>query len=355
MNRNYIYTFFVAIVGAYVFELFHLPIPWLLGSLLFVLLTQLFTNIPFKWPISFRNIGLMVVGFSMGHVFSIHILKDIWLMLPYILVSNILLLLVSVLLAYCIHKICHISFATMLVANVPGGLSQMIIFAEETKRLDVSIVTYFQVIRVVLVVMTVPILVYLFGKPTTVAALPYEGNIFTIIALALLLAMSFFLVKGGIRLHIPVPYFVVPLLFVMILKLTSLPVPVVPVSIVHLAQLCIGAYIGLLLKREMIQFSKRIIVMGIVSTFSLILFSFVLAIPVHTGVDTTLISTFLALAPGGLDQMGIVATAIHENVEVVTIFQLFRMLFVFLIVVPILQMLDTRAKKKDEVAEKVGI
>ena len=148
------------------------------------------------------------------------------------------------------------------------------------------------------------------------------------------------------KIYIPVPFFVGPLLFVITLKVCSVPVPSVPIDFVHLAQLCIGSYIGLLLKREMVNFSAKIVVMGIMSTFLLIFFTFLMSLPMHYWLDETIISTFLSLAPGGLDQMGIVAFSMNENVAIVTIFQMFRMLFVFLIILPILYFLERRHKEK---------
>ncbi len=153
--------FFISGLRSFLFYLLKLPIPWLLGSLVFVFMFQFFSKIPVKWDVRFRNYGLMVVGFSIGHIFTLEILKNILCLFPFMLLSNILLILFSILMAYVLHLSSKVDFSTMLVANVPGDLSQMILFAEETNRLNVPIVTYFQVLRVFLVVLPILFIVTL--------------------------------------------------------------------------------------------------------------------------------------------------------------------------------------------------
>lgn len=349
---NYLLTLVVALAGSLVFQLLHLPIPWLLGSLVFVFTAQFFTKLPLTWDIRFRNTGLMIVGFSMGHIFTLAVLKEIVLLFPYLFMFNIVLLLFSILMAYLIHIYCKLPFSTMVVANVPGGLSQMILFAEETKRMDVSIVTYFQVVRVFLVVLTIPFLVLLFSDGGTVLKENASLSMKDGTLLGILFVFSPLAVALAKRLFIPVPYFVGPLLYVLLISLAGISVPEMPITIVHIAQLCIGTYVGLLLKREHIFFSRRIVVMGIVSTMCLIAFTFVISWQFHFWLDETVITLFLALAPGGLDQMGIVAASMNENVAIVTIFQLFRMLFVFLIVIPLLSYLEKKQSKRLEENER---
>ena len=47
----------------------------------------------------------------------------------------------------------------------------------------------------------------------------------------------------------------------------------------------------------------------------------------------------LSLAPGGMDQMGIIAHEIHADLSIVAGYQLFRMLFIYFIVPPLIRML----------------
>jgi uncharacterized membrane protein AbrB (regulator of aidB expression) len=48
---------------------------------------------------------------------------------------------------------------------------------------------------------------------------------------------------------------------------------------------------------------------------------------------------FLALAPGGMDQMGILAHVVHADLSMVTGYQLFRLFFIYFAVPPILRLL----------------
>jgi len=45
----------------------------------------------------------------------------------------------------------------------------------------------------------------------------------------------------------------------------------------------------------------------------------------------------LSLAPGGMDQMGIIANEIHADLSIVAGYQLFRMFFILFVVPPLLR------------------
>jgi len=53
---------------------------------------------------------------------------------------------------------------------------------------------------------------------------------------------------------------------------------------------------------------------------------------------------FLSIVPGGLDQMGIIASSVHANVTIVTAFQLFRVLVVSIFLVPFVKMFVKKVK-----------
>ncbi|WJQ01647.1 AbrB family transcriptional regulator [Geobacillus stearothermophilus] len=50
-----------------------------------------------------------------------------------------------------------------------------------------------------------------------------------------------------------------------------------------------------------------------------------------------LLTAFIALAPGGMDQMGILAREAHADLAVVTSYQMFRIFFILLVVPPVLK------------------
>lgn len=331
--KAYSITFIVALVGALLFQLLHLPIPWLLGPIVATLLVQLATPLQLTWHARFRDGGLIVVGLSLGSFFTHDVLQSVPQYIGPIIVLNIVLLVCSVVLAYITAKWCNIPFATAIVCSVPGGLSQLVIFAEEKKSINLSVVTYFHVIRVLLVVSTVPLLMSAMtvSTPLTMPSAPFLS-----IALVLFLAGGVVAMKLAKWLRIPVPAMLGPVLFVIVLNMFDLHHAALRIEWLHIAQIFVGCHIGLSMKREDLRLSRRTLTMGIVSAVSL------LALTMLTGYvfshlhDVTYATAFLSLAPGGLDQMSLIALSLGGDVALVTLFQLFRILSIYIIVLPLL-------------------
>lgn len=332
--KNYILTFSFGLLGAFLFKTLNIPIPWMLGPLVTIFLLQFFTKLPLKWHGNFRDAGLIVVGLSLGDYFTKEIFQTMPKFLLMIIVLNAILIAFSVALAFVTAKWCHIDFSTALVSSIPGGLSQLIIFAEERDKINLSIVTYFHVIRVLLVVSLVPILLSTTsqGVTTTDSTDTFSITIFILIFfgyIAMILAK---------RLKVPVPAFLGPLLFALILNIFNVQHTAVTIDFVHIAQVLVGCHIGLSLTKKDVELSKRLLIMGVVSAVLLIVLT------IFTGYifsiiygDISFETAFLSLAPGGLDQMSLIALGIGGNVALVTMFQLFRILIIYIIVLPVLQ------------------
>ena len=57
-------------------------------------------------------------------------------------------------------------------------------------------------------------------------------------------------------------------------------------------------------------------------------------------------TSLLSLAPGGMDQVGILAHEIQADLSMVTGYQLFRLFFIYFVVPPVLRYLFTKVIRK---------
>lgn len=146
-----------AFIGGGLFSLIRLPIPWLLGSMAALLIASRFKNVKLIWPVSMRNTGLIIVGYSIGISFTKSSLSDMISHLPSMLILTTLIVLVCVCSAFVMSKYSGIDYPTSLTSSIPGGLSQIVVFAEEMKGIDITLVTFFHVTRVIMVVFLVPL------------------------------------------------------------------------------------------------------------------------------------------------------------------------------------------------------
>ncbi|MER2109210.1 MAG: AbrB family transcriptional regulator [Solibacillus sp.] len=332
--KYYVLTFVLGLIGALLFEVFNFPIPWLLGPVAITFLVQFFTTVKMQWSSKFRDAGLILVGLSLGSFFTPTIFsilpKFIWM----IFILNVVLIGCSILLAWVTAKWCKIDFSTALVSSIPGGLSQLVIFAEEKEAINLSIVTYFHVVRVLLVVSIVPLLMSSeSGKLKVVSEDPFLG-----VATIGLIICGYLGMRLAKFIKVPVPALLGPVILVLLLNLFQINHAVIQIELLHVAQIFVGCHIGLSLKRKDVQLSKRLLIMGGVSAILLIGITMITGYLLSKMSNLTFETAFLSLAPGGLDQMSLIAMNLGGDVVLVTLFQLFRILAIYFIVLPLLNL-----------------
>lgn len=342
---RFIATLITAVIGGLVFTVLHTPIPWLLGPMAAVLIGARFSRIQFFWPSYIRDTGLIIVGYSIGLSFTKSALLQIVAKLPSMLLMTVLLVSFCAGIAFVVSKLSGVDYPTVLTGSIPGGLSQMIIFAEEVKGIDITTVTFLQVARLLMIIFLVPFLIlgpYFKNTPGQTSAdliekaIPFSGPVLpTFILFALLCIACAFLAK---RLKFPTPFLLGPILGTAIATMSGFQGPSLSPEILDVSQFMIGSYIGLLLKPEKLQHKAKIITLALVSGMVMILGSIGLSILLVSFYGISPSTSFLSLAPGGMDQMGILAHEIHADLSMVTGYQLFRLFFIYFAVPPLLRL-----------------
>jgi len=332
----------LSLVGGFLFSLLNIPIPWMLGPIFVIIIAQFLYKGTLLWSANLRDFGLVILGVAIGEQFNLSLFSGIGMLLLYMLLLNIILIASSVVLAFALSKWSKLSLKSMILGTIPGGLGQIIIFAEEEKNVNLTAITYFHIVRLILVVVVIPFIVsgHMISKST--AHIPVT---FSLVFLILLAWGCSYVAQ---RLKMPIAYFLAPILLIIALQLTSFDLAPLPSPIMNGAQLLIGAHIGLLLKPHMIKLPYRYLVAGILSALGLIALTFGSSYIVSYFLDYSFATSFLSTAPGGIDQMGLLADAIGADVSIVSIFQVFRLLFIFLIVMPAIQFFYNFAAKKRE-------
>ncbi len=356
INRFYI-TLLIATIGGFLFSVLGIPIPWLLGPMTAVLLGSRFGGIPVYWPIQIRDAGLIILGYSIGLSFTKEAMTQIFGQLPLMLLLTVVLVSFCAGIAYFVSKLSGVDYPTILTGSIPGGLSQIITFAQEVKGIDLTTVSFLQVTRVILIIFSVPFLIYspLFAHSPSALISTIENNSIqtsaplfpSIIFFAVVCVISAFL---GKKLKFPTPYMLGPILATAVMTVTGLHGPELPNSVLDFSQFMIGGYIGLLLKPDKLQNKAKIIILAIISGLVMILGSLGLSMLLVHFYEISPTTSFLSLTPGGADQMAILAHEVKADLSMVAGFQLFRLLFIFFAVPPFLRWVFKKNLLKD--AEK---
>lgn len=167
-------------------------------------------------------------------------------------VLNIIFILLFFAVSFLVAKRTDLDFATALTCCVPGGMSQVVAFAEEQQEMDMVVITFFQILRVLLIVGFVPLMVAGAGGNSSMIDGTYTWNL-----------VSILVVCGGAgwlaqKLKIPTGYMLGPVFLLMGVNMAGIEVPKLPLSLLHIAQLMLGIYIGLLLKKRIYIYRRSI-------------------------------------------------------------------------------------------------
>ncbi|WP_240033978.1 AbrB family transcriptional regulator [Planococcus salinus] len=122
-----------SLIGGYLFSLLHIPIPWMLGPIVVVILTQFIYKEPLKWSGKMRDLGVVMVGTVIGIQFNISLFGMMKSILFYMITLNVILIDGSIGIAFLAGKWSKIPLKAAVLAAMPGGLGQIIVFAEEEK------------------------------------------------------------------------------------------------------------------------------------------------------------------------------------------------------------------------------
>ncbi|WP_060532305.1 AbrB family transcriptional regulator [Paenibacillus bovis] len=345
------YTLLLALLGGLLFKWLNLPVPWLLGPMILVFIgSRLFRGhrLQLAWPTAARDAGTIIVGYSLGLSLTVSTLSRIGQQLPSMIVMTVLLLLFSTATAYLISRWTGISFPTVLIGSIPGGLTQMVLLAQELKGIDLTVVTFLQVSRLMMIVIFVPLLIFspLFGVDlnTVTEAMTHSSPGWsslppTIWLFAIVCPVAAVI---GKRFHFPTAYMLLPMLVTAVIQLMGIPGPALPASLLDAAQLMIGSSIGLMLHPEQLNRKLQMIILAVGSGVVLLIFACVMSVILIQWHQLTPATALLSMAPGGMDQMGIIAHEVNADIATVSCYQLFRTLLIFLAVPTFLRMFIRR-------------
>lgn len=332
-------TLMTAILGGLLFMLLHIPVPWLLGPMVTMVIVTNVMKRTFVWHVSIRNIGMMIIGYVIGLSMTTEALHDMVRQLPSMVLMTLLLLLFSAGVAFIISKLSNHDYNTSLLASMPGGLTQIVILAEETKGINLAIVTVTQVIRLMLIIITMPLIVMLpifqsgdGESVNSVAETASSVSLFpNIIPFAIL---GIILTAVGLKIKFPTAQLIAPMLGTMLLQISGFEGPELPGILTNISQLMIGTHVGLMLNARDLPGKARTIGLALVSGIMLIIGSVILTFSLVLLQPISSATGMLGMAPGGMDQMGIIAHAIGADLSIVSGYQLFRTLVIFFALPP---------------------
>lgn len=322
--------FALAGVGGYVFSLLHVPLAWMIGSLVVTAGTHL-AGVGLPIPRGSRYVGQVIVGTAMGLYFTPPTVAALAADLPTMVVAAVLLMALGFATAALLGRLARIDGVTAFFSCMPGGAMEMAILSERYGG-RIAPVALAQLLRVAVLVMVVPPAVIwsgIAGRAEFVQHVPgvsYPG-------LAALFALCAVAAFAAARLGVSNGCLLGALAFSAVLTGLEVHLSEIPFPVLALGQVLLGSALGALFDRAFLARAWRFACACLAATVFLIAVCAGSAFAMAALSGLPLATLVLATAPGGVAEMSVTARALHLNVAYVAAFHVVR-LFVILPATP---------------------
>lgn|GEM_PF-147521 len=154
----YFILFISGTVGGLLFNAIHFPAAYMLGATAFVAATQNLSSRSFSQPpIFFYNLSQLGMGAVIGASFTRENTIAVTELIFPLFMMTLLILTSSIFLGFLFSKLFRMDYMTGLLSVLPGGLSTMILLAEDFES-DVVTITALQLTRLLTAVAVIPLL-----------------------------------------------------------------------------------------------------------------------------------------------------------------------------------------------------
>ncbi len=264
-------------------------------------------GLPVMVPGALRDPMLAIIGVLLGSGFTPELVANLASWLPTLLSLPAYVALVALSSTAYLRLVTRFDPRTTFFAGMPGGFGEMVLLGDRAGG-DARRIALVHTVRVLLIVLTVPLLVRGLGieLPT---ALPAATRAGWLEVLGLLIAAGLGGWLGG-RLRLPAPTLLGGMVVSAAGHLGGLLEGAPPGQFVGLAQLVIGCSIGCRFVGFRLHDILATLAAGVGLTLVMFAASFAVAALVHLATGTEPLLLLLALVPGGVAEMSVIALAL---------------------------------------------
>lgn len=318
------------LAGGYCASLIGWPLPWMVGSLLAIILVRCLTPWQLQEIPGGRKCGQWIVGIAIGLHFTPVVMEQVLAHCGLIFVGALLTSASSIIGVWLMLKSGE-DRATAFFSSMPGGSGEMVNLGARNGAV-LSRVAAGQSLRVLTVVLCIPAAFkYLLGEQApALQAVPVNYY-----WLALLFAAGAFAAWIWQRLRQPNPWLFGPLLISASVSIGWDLHIGLPEGSSQMAQWLIGSGLGCHFNRAFFRRAPSFIGRTLLGTAMTMLIAGLCAVGLSNMTQLDLRSMTLGMMPGGIAEMSLTAEMLQLSVPLVTALQVMRLLFVLFLAEPL--------------------
>ncbi|WOF74343.1 AbrB family transcriptional regulator [Parvibaculaceae bacterium PLY_AMNH_Bact1] len=317
-------------LGGTLFAFLGAPLAWMLGAMAATTCLALFGAKTEIYP-STVSIMVAVLGVLMGSAFTPDIVKQAANWVPSVILMIIVMTAFAAAGYIIFRRLGRYDPVTAYFSAVPGGFTEMTLMGTDLGG-DAKTIALAHATRILIVVSVIPF--YFRGiLGLEIPTLPSN-----------LLSIAFFPVADAIILSgcavvglysarwmkLPAPAFLGPMALSALAHATGLTTNAPPLELIAIAQIIVGASIGSRFAGQTWKNARKTILLATLTTGLMIVAASLVGLGMADILKRPMEALVLALSPGGLTEMALIALTLGVNTAYVSTLHILRILFVLM-------------------------
>ncbi|MDO8666791.1 MAG: AbrB family transcriptional regulator [Gemmatimonadales bacterium] len=328
--NNWWGTALVGLLGGYLASQIGWPLPWMVGSLLAIILVRCLSPWQLTEIRGARQCGQWIIGIGIGLHFTPQVLEQVISHFSLIFCGALLTSLSAVVGVWLLRRTGE-DRATAFFSSMPGGASEMINLGTRNGAV-LSRVAAGQSLRVLVVVLSVPAA---FQYLLSASAPELHSANVDWRWLTLLFPAGALLAWVWQRLRQPNPWLFDPLLVSAAASISWDLHIGLPDGGSQIGQWLIGSCLGCHFNRQFFRHAPSFMGRSLLGTLLTILIAALAALGLSALTQLDLRALTLGMMPGGIAEMSLTAETLQLSVPLVTAMQVIRLLFVLFLAEPL--------------------
>jgi membrane AbrB-like protein len=327
--RNLALAMPIAAVGGALAHAIHMPLAWVLGSMLAVAAASLLSGRTLAQPSNLRRMAQGCIGLAIGLAFTPQIWRVLGGLAPWVVLGALSALTLTVLAAPVIQRLARVDGATAIYCVALGASSEMVLQARQAGA-DGASVACAHAVRIILVTGCLTLLIWSIGPAAQAVPLAPQATTLPMAILLTLLPAAAIAALVLQKWKVPNPWLLGPLFTGGLASAASFGGRL-PDGLLVMSQVLIGWALGQAITRQFFARAPRVIASSALVTLAILTVCLGLAWLVSLSADMPLATAFLAFAPGGMAEMAVMAKAFGLAAPMVTAFHIARIVCTILI------------------------
>ncbi len=315
-------------LGGVVFFYLNLPLPWMLGSMAFTTIAAL-SGAPVTLHMPLRMAMVAVLGTLLGSAFTPQILDRLQHWGLGVLTMVAFVIVMTAVSVFFLVRVGKMDRSTAFFAGTPGGLGEMTVVGE-LQGGDPRTIALVHATRIFVVVFLLPLYLATVEHleiPDTAQVLGSRPTAqgWELAVLGACAVIGYFI---GHTLRLPGGQILGPLVVSAVAYLSGLVDGRPPANLIAVAQVVIGSAIGARFIGLNLREMARPVVLALCSAFVMLAMAAAFASVIAPLLGLPLHALLLALSPGGLAEMSLIALALNVDTAFIATMHLVRILLI---------------------------